>query len=150
MNSASNPVHAVLNAYASAVYAQDVDAFMQLYADDARVFDTWEVWAFEGNSDRRPIIAQWFASLGTERVRVSFEDVQVTQGEEVAVLSAISTFAAISAEGEMLRSMQNRLTWALKRSGGAWLIQHEHTSTPIGFADQKAIFARSAPAAIAP
>ncbi|OYT91676.1 MAG: DUF4440 domain-containing protein [Burkholderiales bacterium PBB3] len=143
MTSPTSPIHAVLSAYTSAVYAQDVDAFMQLYTADARVFDTWGVWSYEGSQARRPTIAQWFSSLGTERVQVSFEDVQVTQGAELAFLSAITTFAAISAEGEMLRSMQNRLTWALQHLDGAWRIQHEHTSTPIGFADQKAMFHRS-------
>jgi uncharacterized protein (TIGR02246 family) len=136
-------LHDVLDAYSSAVYAQDAAAFMQLYAADARVFDTWEVWAYEDSAQRHPTIEQWFSSLGTERVKVSFEEVQVTQGAALAVLSAISTFAAVSPEGELLRSMQNRLTWALKYEAGAWRIQHEHTSTPIGFADQKAIFNRS-------
>ena len=139
----TSPVHAVLNAYTSAVYDQNVDAFMQLYTADARVFDTWGVWSYEGSQARRPTIVQWFASLGTERVRVSFEDVQVTQGEALAVLSAISTFAAISEQDQELRSMQNRLTWALRHVDGAWRIQHEHTSTPIGFADQKAMFHRN-------
>ena len=150
MTSPASPVHAVLNAYARAVYDQNVDAFMQLYTTDARVFDTWGVWSYEGSQERRPTIVQWFSSLGTERVRVSFEDVQVTQGEALAVLSAISTFAAISEQGEVLRSMQNRLTWALKYETGAWVIVHEHTSTPIGFADQKAMFHRSPAGTVTP
>jgi uncharacterized protein (TIGR02246 family) len=143
MPTSTSPITHVLSAYASAVYDRNVDAFMQLYATDARVFDTWGVWSYEGNQERRPTIAQWFSSLGNERVKVSFENVQVSQGAELAVLSAIGTFAAFSEQGQALRSMQNRLTWALKYVEGVWLIQHEHTSTPIGFADQKAMFHRS-------
>ncbi|OYU46670.1 MAG: DUF4440 domain-containing protein [Burkholderiales bacterium PBB4] len=142
--STSPAVQEVLAAYRNAVYAQDVAAFMQLYTTDARVFDTWQVWSYEGSAQRHPTIVEWFTSLGTERVKVDFEDVQVTQSPELAVLSAITTFAAISKQGAVLRSMQNRLTWGLKFVDGAWRIAHEHTSTPIGFADQKALFQRNA------
>ena len=140
----SSPVQAILNAYASAVYDQNVEAFMQLYTTDARVFDTWQVWSYEGSAQRHPTIVEWFTSLGTERVKVDFEDVQATQSPELAVLSAITTFGAISEQGEVLRSMQNRLTWGLRCVDGAWRIAHEHTSTPIGFSDQKALFQRNA------
>lgn len=41
------------------------------------------------------------------------------------------TFAAVSEQGERLRSMTNRLTVHLARRGDAWKIVHEHSSLPI-------------------
>jgi len=47
-------------------------------------------------------------------------------------VSAFTTFAAESPDGTELRSMNNRLTWILRKdAGGAWKIAHEHTSAPV-------------------
>ncbi len=101
------------------------------------------MWSYEDAAARRKTIEDWFGSLGTETVKVSFHDVQVTAGPELAVISATGTYAAFSADGKELRSMQNRFTWALKREGSAWKIVHEHTSVPIGFSDLKGILQRA-------
>lgn len=121
----------VLEAYKTAVLEKNVQAFMQLYDKDARVFDTWEVWVFEGKDSRLPIIKTWFESLGSERVFVNFDDVLVTYSQDVAMVSAIGTYTAVSTTNEVLRSMQNRFTWTLKLFEGSWQIIHEHTSVPI-------------------
>jgi hypothetical protein len=75
-------------------------------------------------------------------VKVTFDAVKTSEGRDSAVVSAVATYANISAQGEELRSMQNRLTWALRVSGHVLRIVHEHTSAPIGFEDQKAILQR--------
>jgi uncharacterized protein (TIGR02246 family) len=118
--------------YRRAVHAKDVAAFLALYHPSARVFDTWGVWSYEGEAARRKAIEEWFSSLGEERVAVSFDRLQVTVTGELATLSARVIYAAISASGAELRSMQNRLTWVLKSDGDTWKIIHEHTSVPLG------------------
>ncbi len=126
----------------SAIYDRNVEAFLQLYDRDARVYDTWGVWSYEGTAARRKVIGEWFSSLGNERVQVSFDGVQVIADQGLAILTAMGRYAAVSPEGAELRSMQNRFTWALKLKDGACLIVHEHTSAPIGN-DLKAILQRS-------
>lgn len=118
--------------YQRAVYEKDVMAFLGLYHAEARVFDTWGVWSYEGVGERRKVIEKWFSSLGEERVRVTIDRVQASGGQELATLSARVIYAALSAAGDELRAMQNRLTWVLKSQGGEWKIMHEHTSVPIG------------------
>jgi ketosteroid isomerase-like protein len=142
MNNSENRIMQVLAAYKAAVYERNVDAFLRLYDPEARVFDAWDVWSYEGTAARRSAIEQWFTSLGADCVKVIFDDVQVTVGQDLAVVSAIGTYAAISTDGKELRAMQNRFTWALKLEGAAWKIVHEHTSTPIRSNDTKAIFHR--------
>ncbi|WP_029921203.1 YybH family protein [Nevskia soli] len=139
MNSPEDSVLQVIEAYKAAVLEKDVDAFMRLYDQKVRVFDMWGVWSYEGAAAWRKMIETWFGSLGSELVKVSMDDVQATAGRELAMVSAIVTYAGVSAEGEELRAMQNRLTWVLKPEGGAWKIVHEHTSAPVGFDDSKAI-----------
>ena len=132
----------VLEIYKSAVLAKDVDAFMRLYDPGVRVFDAWGVWSYEGAAAWQVAVEGWFTSLGTEKVKVTFDDVQTTEGRDFLVISAIATYAAISAQGEALRAMQYRLTWALKTIGHVPRILHEHTSAPLGFDDSKGILER--------
>ena len=106
------------------------------------MFDTWGVWSYEGAESWQLMIEDWFQSLDTERVKVTFEDISTVSGGGVATVSAFVTYAALSAEGEQLRAMQNRLTWVLKSNGDELKIVHEHTSAPVGFEDMKAILAR--------
>jgi uncharacterized protein (TIGR02246 family) len=127
--------------YQRAVHEKDVAAFLALYHPAARVFDTWGVWSYEGEQDRRKVIEQWFSSLGEERVAVTFDRLQAIVMGDLACLTARVIYAAISPAGVELRSMQNRLTWVLKPEGGAWKIIHEHTSVPIG-PDLKGMLAR--------
>ncbi len=131
----------ICEGYRRAVYEKNVAAFLGLYHPAARVFDTWGAWSFEGEAARRKVIEEWFSSLGEERVAVTFDRLQATVTGGLASLTARVVYAAISADGAELRSMQNRLTWVLKREGETWQIVHEHTSVPLG-PDLKGILAR--------
>jgi uncharacterized protein (TIGR02246 family) len=124
----------LLAAYAAAVRAKDVDAFVGLYADDVRTFDLWERWSYDGKAAFREMVAGWFGSLpDDEVVEVRFDEVRAQTGDDVAAVSAFTTFAAVSSDGTELRSMNNRLTWVLRKDAdGAWQIVHEHTSAPAG------------------
>jgi uncharacterized protein (TIGR02246 family) len=131
LNHLEQSVTSVIDAYKQAVRDKDVAAFMALYADDVRVFDTWAVWVYEGAASWRKAVASWFSSLGSENVRVTADDVRVVGTPALAVVSAIFTYAGLAADGRELRAMQNRLTWALAQHGASWKIVHEHTSAPI-------------------
>ena len=124
----------MLAAYAAALQARDVEAFVGLYADDVRTFDLWERWSYDGRDELHAMVAEWFGSLADDEVvEVAFDEVRSQPGEDVAAVSAFTTFRALSPEGQELRSMNNRLTWVLRREpDGEWKIAHEHTSAPAG------------------
>ncbi len=143
MNDPERQVQRALDTYRSAVLAKNVETLMHLYAPDVRVFDTWGVWSYEGADAWRIAVEGWFSSLGNEQVRVSFDDVKVVADAGFASMSAIVTYAGLSADGQVLRAMQNRISWAMKISGHVLRIVHEHTSAPIGFENQKAILERT-------
>ncbi len=128
--------------YRSAVLAKNVDTFMHLYDPDVRVFDTWGIWSYEGAGAWRIAIEAWFSSLQDEKCRVVFEDLRIIDAPGFAALSGVATYTAISAQGQEIRSMQNRMSWVLKTSAHVLRIVHEHTSAPIGFDDAKAILHR--------
>ncbi|MGZ5034830.1 MAG: YybH family protein, partial [Usitatibacter sp.] len=133
MDDTEKSIARVLGSYESAVYSKDVEAFMRLYDPSVRVFDAWGVWSYEGAAAWQRAIEGWFTSLGSEKVKVRFEDVRTSGGRELAMVSAIVTYAGLSAQGEPLRVMQNRITWVLRTTAHVLRIVHEHTSAPIGF-----------------
>jgi ketosteroid isomerase-like protein len=137
-----NSITRILESYASAVFAKDVEAFMRLYDPRVRVFDAWGVWSYEGSAAWQRAIEGWFTSLGIERVKVTFDEVHTSAGRELSMVTAVVKYAGLSAQGEQLRAMQNRLTWVLRTTGQVLRIVHEHTSAPIGFNDSKAILQR--------
>jgi ketosteroid isomerase-like protein len=123
----------MLAKYAAAVRAKDVDAFVDLYAGDVRTFDLWSVWSYDNKDELRGMVTEWFGSLGDDLVTVEWDELRTQDGEDVAGLSAFLTFRGLSANGEELRSMNNRLSWVLRKDGdGEWKIAHEHTSAPAG------------------
>jgi ketosteroid isomerase-like protein len=131
-----------LDTYKSAVLAKNAETFMHLYDPEVRVFDCWGEWSYEGAAAWRIAVEGWFASLMSESVGVAFEDVRIIGEKGFASMSAIVTYAAVSAQGQGLRVMQNRISWVFRSSGHVLRIVHEHTSAPVGFEDAKAILRR--------
>jgi ketosteroid isomerase-like protein len=118
--------------YTSAVYDKDPDALLALYDPAARVFDTWAVWSYESTASRGKSIRNWLCSLdAAERVKVQFDDTRIIPAGDVICATAVVTYAAVDPSGQVLRSMQNRLTWIVAITGPRALIVHEHTSVPI-------------------
>lgn len=147
MGDVDKAVKRVLEGYEAAVLAKNVDAFMRLYDPGVRVFDAWGRWSYEGAEAWRQAVEGWFTSLGSERVRVTFDEVRISGEPDLCGLSAIVAYAGLAAGGETLRVMHNRITWILRTTGHVLRIAHEHTSAPIGFEDSKAILQRPSGAA---
>ena len=144
MSDLETQVLRLLDTYQSAVLAKNAEAFIHLYDPQVRVFDAWGVWSYEGATAWKVAIDGWFASLGSETVRVTFDDVHIVARPGIASMCAIVTYAAFSAQGQALRAMPNRISWVLATSGHVLRIVHEHSSAPIGFDDAKAILKRDA------
>ena len=142
MSQTSGPVHEALARYSAAAYEKDVDAFVALYSADLHVFDMWNSWELRGIDAWRAMAAGWFSSLGDERVVVKATDVVATVNGELAMGHATLTYTAISADGQELRSLDNRITLAMRRAGNAWKIFHEHTSGPIDHKTMKGVIKR--------
>jgi len=139
MSESQDPFLLILDSYRTAVLARDADAFAALYDDDVHVFDMWGTWSLRGIEAWRDMAAGWFASLGTDRVLVGVSETSSTMSGDLAIGHAVLTFTAVSAEGRELRSLSNRITMALRRTGESWKVIHEHTSAPIDHQSTKAI-----------
>ena len=142
MGKLDDPILQVLSDYKAAVFAKDVDRYVDLYDEDVLIFDMWGVWSYDGVAPWREMVTSWFGSLCTERVIVDFVDTQTIVAKNLAVVHAFVTFKAVTADGTELRSLDNRLTVTLRQKGDGWKIAHQHTSSPIDLDTAKVIFKR--------
>lgn len=139
MSPNADPVHSIVQRYAEAVRAKDVDAFMDLFTPDALIFDAWDRWQYDDASDWRAVVDAWFGSLGSTTVVVEASALQSHVGGDIAAGHGDLVFAAVDADGTRRRSMTNRATWLLRHAAGAWRIAHFHTSLPVQFGSMVAV-----------
>ncbi|MBK6792523.1 MAG: SgcJ/EcaC family oxidoreductase [Anaerolineales bacterium] len=143
MNELKKQIQEVFDGYKSAVFEKDAEAFLSHYTEDIHIFDLWEKWSYEGIDAWRGMVTGWFGSLGDEKVIVDFDDIQVNASDDIAIAHAYITYKALSVDGQELRSMNNRLTLALKRTKSGWKIFHQHSSAPIDGDTLKVMFKRA-------
>ena len=125
--------------YESAAWHKDAGAMLDLYAEDALIFDMWNKGSYQNHSQWADLISNWLNSLGQEKVKVNFEMVNIRQSGDVGFATAFIQFQAISTEGVVLRSMKNRITLGFIKTDNAWKVIHQHTSAPISSKDLGAI-----------
>lgn len=128
--------------YIAAVCSRNVSGLIQLYDAEARVFDAWGIWEYQGTGAWQIAIEGWLSSNPGNQFRVSFSDTQVIGRVDMASMTAIVSYAIVAPDGNELHSMLNRITWIVRTTGHNLRIVHEHTSAPIGFEDMKAILKR--------
>ena len=126
--------------YKDCAYRKDADRLAAIYDDEVLVFDMWAAFSVSGKAAWKDEIRKWLGSLGDERVVVEFSGIQSALDGSVAFASACAGYAAVAADGKILRSMKNRFTWNLAKKKGQWLIVHQHTSVPIDGKTAQGIF----------
>jgi len=123
----------LLDAYANAVAAKDLNAYLSIFDENIRVFDMWQEWSYDGLNAWREMAMGWFASLGTDKDVVTFSDTRIDEHDDMALITTIARFTAVSNAGEERRFLENRLTWVALKKNNDWKIIHQHTSSPIDF-----------------
>lgn len=128
----STPIEIILNKYKTTAESKDVEGHISIYDENVVVFDLWDQWSMQGRSAVRAMVSEWFGSLGIENVKIDFDIQQAMHKGDFAYGLAIVKYSAISALGETIRWLQNRMTIVLENKSGEWKIVHQHTSAPVG------------------
>lgn len=132
-------LQALIETYIKAVFEKDIEVFLSMYDEQVLVFDMWQQWSYKGIAAWREMVKGWFNGLGSDKDIVTFDEVQIQQNDELAIITAIVKFTATSEKGEALRYLQNRLTWITQHKDSSWKVIHQHTSSPIDFESMKVI-----------
>ena len=140
MSAESDPVSDIFEAYSSAVLAKDLDTFLDLYAPDALIFDSWGYWQAAGIEQWRERVTMWFDSLGEQLCQARFSDVVATVRDDVAFAHAAVRYSEVTPDGVETNFMMNRMTVTLAKADGVWRITHEHTSMPLDMESATGLF----------
>jgi ketosteroid isomerase-like protein len=135
-------IESLFETYKNSVFQKDVEAFVSIFDEKVRIFDMWQRWSYDGLSDWREMVENWFDSLGENKDIVLFNEIQIQSTSEMAVATAFVKFTAVSDKGDELRYLDNRLTWVIQKKENDWKIIHQHTSGPIDFQTMKVILQR--------
>jgi ketosteroid isomerase-like protein len=131
-------VSGLIDDWASAVRAKDLDAIFAHYAPDILAFDAIAQLQFKGTKAYR---THWQACMAMCPGQMIFEvhDLTVSAGDDVAFCHYLSRCGGAGAEGEEKVGWM-RASAGLRRRGGKWLIVHEHFSAPFDPSSGKALF----------
>ena len=123
-------IRALVERWAAAVHAGDLEAVVAGHADDIVMFDVPPpesgVRGMEAYRDSWPPFFRWLAQGG----RFDVVELEVTAGAEVAFAHAL---LHCGTDEDLARDPNNRLrlTIGLIKRDGRWTVTHEHHSFPI-------------------
>jgi uncharacterized protein (TIGR02246 family) len=121
-------IRALIERWAAAVQAQDLEGVLADHTADVQMFDVPppnEVRGMDAYRETWPAFFKWLSQGGV----FELETLDVTAGEEIAFATALLRCGTDEGFRKDLDS-RLRLTVGLRRQNGRWLIAHEHHSFP--------------------
>ena len=121
-------IRALIDTWAEAIRAKDVDAVMSHFAADIVTFDLAPPLQCAGADALRQSLAAWFPTF---RGPVGYEvrDLTITTDGDVAFCRSLNRISGTRTDGEKT-DVWVRATVGLRRIDGRWQVTHEHSSVP--------------------
>ena len=119
-------IRALVDGWARAMRAKDVDGVLAHYEPDSVTFDLAPPLISMGADAN--VLQAWFA---TWRGPLGYElrDLDITVGDDAAFCHSLNRLSGTKIDGEKA-DVWFRQTLCLRRIGGAWKIAHQHESVP--------------------
>ncbi|MBB5850062.1 YybH family protein [Amycolatopsis umgeniensis] len=133
MSTDESRIRALIENWAKAVHAGDLDAVLAEHTGDIVMFDVPP--PYDGVLGIDSYRETWPSFFTWQATGASFEIVSldVTAGEDVAFAHALLR-CGTAEEFERNPANRLRLTFGLRKESGRWLVAHEHHSFPIEIA----------------
>lgn len=119
----------LIETWAAAVRAKDIDAVMRHYAPDVVVFDVMPPLFVKGAEAYRRNWQDWFDALEGP-VDFQFVELHLEVGGDLAYCFSVNRLRARYRDGAR-HDAQTRATACLRKRDGLWLVVHEHASVPV-------------------
>src|SRR5215207_7193664 len=121
-------IRRLVDDWAKALHAKDVDAIMTCYAPDVLVFDLAPPLQHAGADLHRNNFAQWFTTfrgpIGSE-----MRDLRIVAGGDVAFCHCLNRISGVRTSGEKT-DLWVRVTVCCHKIDSRWKVAHEHASVP--------------------
>jgi uncharacterized protein (TIGR02246 family) len=133
---AESEIRALLAAQAEAMRAKDLDRLMPLYSPDIIYFDVVPPLRYAGSAALRDRFTEWFNGYSGP-LEMEIRDVSVQTSSDIAVAHWLSRASGTLKNGRRVGSWV-RASNCFQRTGGGWLITHEHVSIPVDLSSGRA------------
>lgn len=121
-------IRALVERWAAAVRAKDIDAILAHHSPDVSMFDVPPPLESKGLEAYRKTWDLFFA-WSDDPVIFDIERMDITAGSDVAFVAALMRCTGTEKNGERV-GLEFRLTIGLRKIDGQWTILHEHHSVP--------------------
>jgi uncharacterized protein (TIGR02246 family) len=121
-------IRQLIDGWAKALRAKDVNGIMSNYAADILLFDIAPPLQSKGADAYRKNWEEWFASWQGP-IGYEISDLSITAGGGVAFSHSLNRIHGKRTNGEET-DVWVRLTACRRKINGKWLITHEHVSVP--------------------
>lgn len=122
-------LRALIQEWAEAVRAKDLNAVMRHYAPDVVVFDVMPPLFVKGAESYRRNWQDWFDALEGP-ADFQFVDLHLVVGVDLACCFSVNRLRARYRDGAK-HDAQTRATVCWRKIDGRWLVVHEHASVPM-------------------
>ena len=127
----------LIEGWADAVRAQDVESMMSSYAPDVISFDAVGGLQIIGSKATRKRAEEWVSSFRAPIGYVT-RDLAITAGHDVAFSHSLNQVKGTTKDGNLV-DMWIRATIGFRKVEGQWLVTHEHISVPFDPKSGKAL-----------
>jgi len=122
-NSNKKQIRKVIESWATAIRAGDMEGILANHTNDILMFDVPEPLQSKGKTAYKKTWELFFQYGAPSKDVFVIEDLNITVGEEVAFATGLLRIGGS-------KESVCRLTIGLKKVRGKWLIAHEHHSAP--------------------
>ena len=121
-------IRALIDDWAMAVRAKDVDAVTSHYAANIVAFDLAPPLEYAGADTLRRSLETWFPTFQGP-IGYEVRDLSITAGGDVAFCRSLNRISGTRTDGEHT-DVWVRATVGLRKIDGEWKVTHEHASVP--------------------
>ena len=125
----ASQLRSLIEAWAEAVRAKDIDAVMRHYAPDVVVFDVMPPLFVKGAEAYRRNWQGWFDALDGQ-ADFHFVELHLEVSGDLAYCFSVNCLRARYRDGAK-HDAQTRATVCFRKIDGRWLVVHEHASVPM-------------------
>jgi uncharacterized protein (TIGR02246 family) len=128
MSTDQSAIRELVENWASAVRAKDLNGILANHSPDILMFDVPMPLVSRGIDAYRKTWDLFF-SWAEDPVVFAITEMDITAGDEVAYVTALMRCAGTEKNGEKIK-LDFRLTMGLRNLDGKWTVMHEHHSIP--------------------
>ena len=138
-NTDEEEIRTLLDRWAKAFEAHDIDAIMSNYApaDAVIAYDIGPPLQYKGKEAYRKDYLEFLAQYDGP-IHVEYRDMRILSSGNVGFVHALERFSGKLRNGQQ-SDMWLRYTGGLRKMNGKWLIVHDHVSVPTDFESGKAM-----------